>query len=158
MTASVLKASLLRRGTFRTATFCAFAGVAAIVVLSASSRPGLAAPTPTINALHRFTGADGTSPRSALIQASDGNFYGTTASGGDDGSRCAQPCSGTVFKLNTNGALTNLWSFVGTSDAINPYTALVQGADGSFYGSAVNLQWIISKVKGHELSAQDVGG
>jgi uncharacterized repeat protein (TIGR03803 family) len=40
----------------------------------------------------------------ALIQASDGNFYGTTDGGGAGG-------SGTVFKITPGGTLTALYNF-----------------------------------------------
>src|SRR5262245_19553575 len=41
-------------------------------------------PSGVLTILHEFAGGatDGEGPQSALIQASDGNFYGTTASGG----------------------------------------------------------------------------
>ena len=42
--------------------------------------------------------------------------------------------AGTVFRLSTNGALTSLVSFAGAKGA-DPYGALVQGADGNFYGT-----------------------
>jgi hypothetical protein len=42
---------------------------------------------------------------------------------------------GTVFKISTNGALTTLYSFTGGNDGANPQAGLVQGTDGSFYGS-----------------------
>ena len=62
------------------------------------------------------------------MQGSDGNFYGTTS-----GSR-RHDC-GTVFKISTNGALTTLHSFTGGTDGANPQAGLVQGSDGSFYGT-----------------------
>jgi uncharacterized repeat protein (TIGR03803 family) len=65
---------------------------------------------------------------SGLMQGSDGNFYGTTEYGGTNG-------AGTVFKISTNGALTTLYSFTGGNDGANPQAGLVQGTDGSFYGS-----------------------
>ncbi len=40
-----------------------------------------------------------------LIQASDGNFYGTTKEGG------AKQYAGTVFKITPSGTLTTLYSF-----------------------------------------------
>ncbi len=74
-----------------------------------------------------------TGARSAagLVQGSDGNFYGTTYVGGTHG-------DGTVFKFGTNGALATLYSFSGTNDGANPRAALVQGSDGSFYGTTQN--------------------
>ena len=78
--------------------------------------------------LHSFTGTnDGANPYAGLVQGSDGNLYGTASSGGLNN-------LGTLFKLGTNGALTRLYSFDGTSGAA-PYAALVQGADGDFYGT-----------------------
>jgi uncharacterized repeat protein (TIGR03803 family) len=61
-----------------------------------------------------------------LIQASDGNLYGVTPSGGTFG-------AGTVFQISTNGLLTVLHSFQG-SDGANPF-GLMQGRDGNLYGT-----------------------
>jgi mannan endo-1,4-beta-mannosidase len=78
--------------------------------------------------LYSFTGAgDGAYPYAALIQGADGNFYGTTVEGGTNG-------SGTVFRMTPNGAVSGVYSFTGGSDGGNPYTALVQGTDGSLRG------------------------
>ena len=60
-----------------------------------------------LTSLYSFTGGnDGASPHAALVQGSDGYFYGTTSAGGTND-------SGTVFKISTNGALTTLYSFTG---------------------------------------------
>src|SRR5207249_7576072 len=58
-----------------------------------------------------------------------GNFYGTTYSGGTNGSQ------GTVFKISATGALTTLYSFTGGNDGGDPQAGLVQGSDGNFYGT-----------------------
>jgi uncharacterized repeat protein (TIGR03803 family) len=80
--------------------------------------------------LHSFTdGSDGGQPAAELVQGSDGNFYGTTEYGGTNGG------AGTVFKINTNGALTSLYSFTGDNNGSLPYAGLVQGNDGNFYGT-----------------------
>jgi uncharacterized repeat protein (TIGR03803 family) len=64
-----------------------------------------------------------------LIQASDGNFYGTTYQGGASG-------LGTVFKITPSGTETILHTFGGgSSDGANPWANLVQGGDGNLYGS-----------------------
>jgi uncharacterized repeat protein (TIGR03803 family) len=78
--------------------------------------------------LHSFAGGatDGTLPTAALIQGSDGDFYGTTGNGGPTG-------AGTVFKITSSGVLTLLYAFTG-NDGIGP-SALVQGSDGNFYGT-----------------------
>ena len=69
------------------------------------------------------------------MQASDGNFYGTTWGGGSNS--CEWGC-GTVYKITPEGALTTLYSFCAQpncTDGINPYASLVQGTDGNFYGT-----------------------
>ena len=70
---------------------------------------------------------DGSEPYGGLVQASDGNFYGTTSAGG--GSGC-----GTVFKITPTGTLTTLHSFVST-DGAGPLGQLVQANDGNLYGT-----------------------
>jgi uncharacterized repeat protein (TIGR03803 family) len=70
---------------------------------------------------------DGINPQGALIQATDGNFYGTTIYGG-----AGQ--SGTVFRVTPTGTLTTLHSFDGT-DGIEPGGGLVQATDGNLYGT-----------------------
>src|ERR1700674_4447295 len=49
---------------------------------------------------------DGSQPSSGLIQANDGNFYGTAPGGGVNGN-----ATGTIFKIATNGTFTLLYSF-----------------------------------------------
>jgi uncharacterized repeat protein (TIGR03803 family) len=71
----------------------------------------------------------GANPYAGLVQASDGNFYGTTYAGGTNGG------NGTVFKMSTNGVLTSLHSFSNGIDGANPFGGLVQGVDGSLYGT-----------------------
>jgi len=73
---------------------------------------------------------DGSGPGGSLIQASDGNLYGTTAAGGANG-------GGTFFRMSLSGKLTTLYSFCAPSSCGygNIPTVLVQGSDGSFYGT-----------------------
>ena len=80
----------------------------------------------TVTTLHNFSSTDGSVPV-GLVQARDGNFYGTTFAGGanDDG---------TVFKITASGTLTTLHSFDST-DGATPSATLVQGTDGNFYGT-----------------------
>jgi uncharacterized repeat protein (TIGR03803 family) len=75
--------------------------------------------------------ADGQYPAGPLIQASDGNIYGTTHAGGN--TVCTDGC-GTVFKITLNGTLTTLHSFDST-DGSYPYGGIAQGPDGTFYGT-----------------------
>jgi len=90
-------------------------------------------PAGTATTLHSFDGSDGAYLVSGLVQATDGNFYGTTFEGGNLG--CASPHGcGTVFKITPGGTLTTLLSF-GGSDGAFPEAGLVQGADGNLYGT-----------------------
>jgi len=77
---------------------------------------------------------DGQWPSGSLVQATDGNFYGTTEAGGAHGTNCPFGICGTVFKLTPGGKLTTLHSFAGT-DGSDPYSGLVQGTNGMFYGT-----------------------
>ncbi|MGA2748339.1 MAG: choice-of-anchor tandem repeat GloVer-containing protein [Verrucomicrobiota bacterium] len=91
-----------------------------------------------LTSLYSFTGTnDGAYPQAALAQGSDGNFYGTTASGGAYTNQLGQGC-GTIFKISTNGTLTSLYSFSGGNDGGYPQAALVQGSDGYFYGTTAS--------------------
>jgi uncharacterized repeat protein (TIGR03803 family) len=90
-------------------------------------------PAQVLTTLHSFGGGDGANPRAGLLQATDGNFYGTTRYGGAGG--CGDGC-GTVFKITPNGTLTTLHSFNG-SDGAYPYAELIQAGDGNFYGTAI---------------------
>lgn len=67
---------------------------------------------------------DGDGPTS-LIQASDGNFYGTAGGGTLN--------SGVVFKITPNGAFTTVYNFASFQGTPN---SLMQGTDGAFYGTA----------------------
>jgi uncharacterized repeat protein (TIGR03803 family) len=87
------------------------------------------APNGAITILHPFAGGhDGAYPYAALIQASDGNFYGTTSQGG------ACDC-GTLFRMTTAGDVTVLHAFNGGTDGAYPLAPLTQGNDGNFYGT-----------------------
>jgi len=67
-------------------------------------------------------------PRASVVEGADGNFYGTTRSGGSNG-------LGNVFKMTPDGTLTNLHSFVYDGDGAYPEAALVLGADHDLYGT-----------------------
>ena len=80
-----------------------------------------------LTTLHSFGGStEGENPTAALIQASDGSFYGTTTFGGTND-------SGTIYRITTAGTFTTIYNF-GSSGG-NPYSALVQGSDSNFYGT-----------------------
>ena len=83
--------------------------------------------------LYSFTGGDdGFQPSAALVQANDGNLYGTTTFGGTND--VLNDGDGTIFKITTNGILTTLFSF-GSVNGTLPNTSLIQGSDGFLYGT-----------------------
>ncbi len=86
-------------------------------------------PSGTLTTLHSFDYAtDGSDPYAAVIQATDGNLYGTAPFQGPGG-------DGTVFKINpSSGMFTVLYSF-GTNGGATPYGGLVQGSNGDLYGT-----------------------
>jgi uncharacterized repeat protein (TIGR03803 family) len=101
--------------------------IAAIITIGC-----LAVSAQTLTTLHSFNGADGRSPEALLIEGSDGNFYGTTALGGEHG-------KGIVFKIDAAGSLSTLHSFSGfPSDGAGPIAGLVQGTDGNFHGTTAS--------------------
>ena len=80
--------------------------------------------------LYSFTdGNDGADPEAALVQANDGNLYGTTYEGGTNG-------YGMIFRITTNGILTSLYSFTDGHDGADPLAGLVQASNGNLYGTA----------------------
>ena len=84
-------------------------------------------PAGALTTLVSFNGTNGSYPTAALVQGSDGNFYGTTQSGGASG-------MGTVFEITSSGVLTTLVSFNNTDGSV-PLAGLVQGTNGNFYGT-----------------------
>jgi uncharacterized repeat protein (TIGR03803 family) len=80
--------------------------------------------------LHSFTGlSDGRYPAGPLLRDSFGNVYGTTAGGGTFG-------SGVVFKLDTSGIETVLYSFGALPEDGNaPSGGLVTDPQGNFYST-----------------------
>jgi len=96
-------------------------------------------PAGVLTTLHSFgecaqtSCPDGYSPEAGLVQASDGNFYGTTCCGGSQD-------DGTVFKVNAKGGFKTLYSFCSQplcADGFAPYAALVEANNGMLYGSTI---------------------
>jgi uncharacterized repeat protein (TIGR03803 family) len=86
--------------------------------------------TGKLTMLYKFKGGDdGAFPTGGVIRDASGNLYGVTDEGGAFG-------LGTVFKLDTAGKETLLYSFRGAPDGKNPlYESLVMDATGNLYGS-----------------------
>jgi uncharacterized repeat protein (TIGR03803 family) len=102
-------------------------------------------PTPVQSyaVLHSFLTAsfpnDGTGPNSALLQGSDGNFYGMTFNGGtgSTGTIGVGTGAGTIFRISPGGSYSILHNFNDGSvanDGINPSGSLIEGTDGNYYG------------------------
>jgi len=86
----------------------------------------------TLTSLASLNVTNGVSPEAALTLGNDGNFFGTTAEGGNTNFNGGNGC-GTVFKVTTNGLLTTLFSFSGTNGL--QIGGLTLGNDGNFYGT-----------------------
>jgi uncharacterized repeat protein (TIGR03803 family) len=83
--------------------------------------------------LHTFSGGnDGGNPMSGVIRDDAGNLYGTTHCGG------VAPCPngfGTVFKVDTGGTFTTLYSFTGKTDGGNPEGGVIADTAGNLFGA-----------------------
>src|ERR1022692_2428645 len=95
-------------------------------------------PSGTLTTLYSFCSqsgcTDGEGPRAGLVQATNGDFYGTTDGGGSNN-------GGTVFKITPSGTLTTLYTFCsqsGCTDGASPNAGLVQDTNGDFYGTTAN--------------------
>jgi uncharacterized repeat protein (TIGR03803 family) len=86
-------------------------------------------PGGAVTTLASLDQANGCLPSAPLIQANDGNFYGTTPKCGG-----TYPGLGTIFKVTPTGTITALHSFDGTDGELT-YAGLVQGTDGNLYGT-----------------------
>ena len=94
-------------------------------------------PSDRFTTLHSFCGQtncpDGARPWSALLQASDGNFYGTSYAGGAN-------LAGTVFRMTPTGALTTIYSFcaqTNCTDGTTPVASMIEATDGNLYGTTL---------------------
>ena len=89
----------------------------------------------TESTLYSTVAGDGSSAFGvSLIQANDGNFYGTTDNGGSGS-------NGSVFRITPAGDYTILYNFCtsgGTtcSNGANPEGGVIQASDGNLYGTA----------------------
>ena len=90
--------------------------------------------------LHNFNGADGATPHAGLVLARDGYLYGTTSEGGHfdfnacEGSDCFTP-SGTIFRIEpTMNRFQVIHTFNGRNGS-NSQSRLIEGLDGSLYGT-----------------------
>jgi uncharacterized repeat protein (TIGR03803 family) len=109
-------------------------GACVAILLAAAS---VSAQAQTFSSIYQLpnTGGEGSDPHQmALTQGTDGNFYGTTFSGGVQGTSCC----GTIFKVSPAGQFSTLWLFCSQNncpDGSHPDGGVVQASDGNFYGT-----------------------
>lgn len=85
-------------------------------------------PTQGFTLLHAFVAdTDGAQPNGPLMRNTDGNIYGTTATGGPGG-------QGTVFAITPAGAFSVLHAFTGGADGGAPTGGLAHNASGIIFG------------------------
>jgi uncharacterized repeat protein (TIGR03803 family) len=108
--------------------FHAAAGLILFTTFFLATASDTSAADSRLSVLHTFTGADGSRSAASLVQATDGNFYGTTQDGGAF-------TRGTIFRMTPAGVVTVMHSFAGGVDGNTPLAALTQATDGNFYGT-----------------------
>ncbi len=88
-------------------------------------------PSGNESVLYNFQGSptDGNGPFASLFRDDGGNLYGTTFFGGSNG-------AGTVFKLDSTGLESVLYSFAGTADGGYPLAGVVVDPKGNLYGTS----------------------
>ena len=107
----------------------ASAALTLVVVLGLGVVTTQSAQAQTFTVLYNFTGRrTGGNPYAGLVRDAAGNLYGTTYFGGSSN-------YGAVFKVDTSGTETVLYSFTGGADGGNPYGSLVRDAAGNLYGT-----------------------
>jgi uncharacterized repeat protein (TIGR03803 family) len=95
----------------------------------------ITSPAQTLTTLHNFDATYGYTPL-ALMQATDGNLYGTTAAGGANLKLCDGYGCGTIFRISTDGNFDSMFSLDGKNGA-GPYGySLIQATNGDLYGTA----------------------
>jgi MYXO-CTERM domain-containing protein len=98
-----------------------------VAALLASMLVQAGAQAQDFSTLHAFSGRDGSSPSATLVPGPDGNLYGTTQLGGENG-------FGTVYAVSPTGEMTVLYSLSGAEGA-DVFSPLVFGRDKQFYGT-----------------------
>ncbi len=90
-------------------------------------------PAQTFTTLYSFDSTNGANPYAGLVQATNGNLYGTTHGGGSS-HYCNGGC-GTVFDVTPTGSLTMQYSFCSQSDCLDggfPYAGWSKPLTGTY--------------------------
>jgi uncharacterized repeat protein (TIGR03803 family) len=86
--------------------------------------------------LYTFTGGpDGAYPAGSLVRDASGNLYGVTSQGGLLSCKAYPLGCGTIFKVDSSGKETVLYSFSGGSDGAIPTGSLLRDSAGNLYGT-----------------------
>jgi uncharacterized repeat protein (TIGR03803 family) len=107
-----------------------FPSILALAVLAFTFSLAVCAQAQTVTNLANFDGSNGHDPQGGVIQATDGNFYGVTFTGGTKD-------SGSMFQLSPGGQLRSIYSFCSQpkcADGLYSTATPVLGSDGSLYG------------------------
>jgi len=104
-----------------------------VALALATSLAGAAQAGVRFTTLAAFGGTNGYDAQANLVQAGDGNFYGTTTYGGYAGGTNSN--YGTLFRITPAGTLTSLFSF-GSTNGSDPSSGLMQAQDGKLYGGS----------------------
>jgi uncharacterized repeat protein (TIGR03803 family) len=89
-----------------------------------------------LTVLHTFTGgADGGNPCAGVVADSAGNLYGTTYQGGVAGAGVYHSGAGVVYKIDTSGKFTVLYTFTGATDGSDPIAGVTLDSAGNLYGT-----------------------
>jgi uncharacterized repeat protein (TIGR03803 family) len=111
-------------------------GKRAYAVLVFCAATAIAVPAQTFTTLHSFDGKHGQYPYAGLVQATDGDLYGTAQYGGSNSSCILFYGRGRVFKITLGGTFTELHGFLGNpSDGAQPSAGLIQATNGDLYGT-----------------------
>jgi len=76
-----------------------------------------------------LNGNDDAYPNGSLVRDPDGNLYGTTPG------EISNSGTGTVFKLNKAGVITELHIFGGGTNGDEPLSGVIRDSDGNLYGT-----------------------
>lgn len=88
----------------------------------------------TFTTLAAFYQTNGASPNASLYQGDDGGLYGATSYGGTNWDGSSRNC-GTLFQITSSNTIQTLAEFDNTNSGMHPQGRLVQGTDGSLYGT-----------------------
>jgi uncharacterized repeat protein (TIGR03803 family) len=108
-------------------------GKTAFAALAVCATTAIVLPAQTLTIVQSFNDTDGAYPFAGLVQATDGQFYGTTYNGGAS-------LQGAIFKISASGALTTVYSFcsqTNCTDGALPRAGLMQDSNGNLYGTTV---------------------